>query len=722
MSRVLIITSDDADASVLIRALHNASDGPFDIELTSRLDTAIERLSQGGIDAILVNLNLPDSTGIATFNRLYGHAGFVPIITLAGNDDEPLAREAVQCGSQGYLSQGYYESYLAPQSLRNVIERKGVEESLYKERAQAEITLNCIGDAVISTDSIGIITFFNIAAETMTGWSRENAKGRVIADVLKIVDSETRMPLFPHPVESVLRTQDIVGFANYTVLIRTDGAEIAIEHSIAPLKGCNGEVTGAVIMFHDVTVTRELIARMAHLGHHDFLTGLPNRVLLKDRIQNSLTLAQRHATQIAILFLDIDNFKQTNDSLGHEVGDKLLQQIAGELTSCVRSGDTISRMGGDEFVILLSDDVTPMIVSSIAEKIRYILALPHVLMGHDIYITVSIGVSMYPSDGRDVGVLLKNADTAMYSAKEKGRDNCQFFDNEMNARAVERQLIESSLRRALIRHEFLLYYQPKVNLVTGKITGAEALLRWVHPEWGLVLPGRFISIAEECGLIIQIGRWVLREACLQAKRWIDMGINAIPIAVNISALEFRHKDFLPGLRTILAESALPPEYLQLEITESVLMHDSVASAGTMAQLSGMGVLLAVDDFGTGYSSLSYLKQFPINVLKIDQSFVRDITASKTDSVIVSAIIDMGNQLKQVVVAEGIENSQQLTFLKLLHCCEGQGYLFSPPVTPEDFTAMLYSYSASSFRESNQDYLPDSPFDFTVALAEPARPL
>jgi predicted signal transduction protein with EAL and GGDEF domain len=345
-------------------------------------------------------------------------------------------------------------------------------------------------------------------------------------------------------------------------------------------------------------------------------------------------------------------------------------------------------LGGDEFVVVAAEDRHAEGAAVTAEKILNALNLPHFIDRHELHVTTSIGISVYPMDGKDSETLIKNADTAMYHAKECGRNNYQFFKREMNVRAVERQVIEANLRRAIEKNEFVLHYQPTVNLKTGLICGAEALLRWIHPKWGLVLPERFISIAEECGLIVPIGRWVLREACSQAKRWQDAGLKPGAIAVNVSALEFRRKDFTDSVRAILRETGLDSHYLQLEITESALMRDAQSSADILRQFKDMGLQLAVDDFGTGYSSLSYLNQFPIDVLKIDRSFVHDIASESGNGIIVSAVIGMGNNLKQRVIAEGVEEQKQLTFLKERECDEGQGYLFSRPLSAQQFTTLL----------------------------------
>jgi EAL domain-containing protein (putative c-di-GMP-specific phosphodiesterase class I) len=354
----------------------------------------------------------------------------------------------------------------------------------------------------------------------------------------------------------------------------------------------------------------------------------------------------------------------------------------------VRASDTVSRQGGDEFVILLSEITLPEHAATSAKKILLSLNARHSIGGQDLHIDGSIGISVYPEDGEDAETLIKNADTAMYHAKEHGRNNFQFFTTEMNLRAVERQSLEGSLRRAIEREEFLLHYQPKVNLDTGEITGVEALIRWQQPERGLVPPSQFVPVAEDCGLIIQIGRWVLHEACRQARAWQDAGLPLLPLAVNVSAVEFRDEGFVEGLRAILSETGLEARYLELELTEGVLMEHAESTASVLKQLKMMGVHLVVDDFGTGYSSLSYLQQFPIDVLKIDQSFVHRITADLDDSPIVSAIIDMGKNLKQRVIAEGIETQEQLAFLQAHHCAEGQGYLFSQPLAAAQFAHLL----------------------------------
>ena len=428
--------------------------------------------------------------------------------------------------------------------------------------------------------------------------------------------------------------------------------------------------------------------QMAHSAEHDFLTGLPNRMLLNDRIGRAIALATRHTKKVAVLFLDLDGFKHINDSLGHPIGDKLLQSVAKRLVDCIRDSDSVSRQGGDEFVVLLLELEQAEDAAVTARRMLQAVAQPHCVDRHDLHVTASIGVSVYPDDGLDADTLIKNADTAMYQAKENGRRSFQFFKPVMNARAVERQFIEEGLRRALERQEFALHYQPKVNLTTGAITGAEALLRWTHPTRGSISPAQFIPIAEDCGLILPIGAWVLREACAQARAWMDAGLPVTSMAVNVSAMEFRDKNFLQGLFTILAETGLDPMSLELELTESVLMKHAASTASILQTLRKRGIQVAVDDFGTGYSSLNYLQKFPVDAVKIDQSFVRQISSAGDDTTIVKAVIGMARGLKLRVIAEGVETLEEVAFLRAYRCEEAQGHYFSRPVSAQQFAMLL----------------------------------
>ena len=570
---------------------------------------------------------------------------------------------------------------------RDSIERALAEQVLFAEKDRAQVTLNSIGDAVACTDISGNLTFLNIVGEHMTGWSQQEAVGRPMDEVLRISDGKSRQPI-PNPMESAVAQDQIFHLPANCILTRRDGFEFTIEDSIAPIHDHTGQITGAVIVFRDVSASRAMRLEMTHSAEHDLLTGLPNRWLLNDRISQAIALAPRQMNQVAVLFLDLDGFKHINDSLGHSAGDKLLQSVAKRLADCVRGSDTVSRLGGDEYVVLLSALEQGEDTAAAAKRMLRLVAETHSIAGRDLHITASIGISVYPDDGPDAETLIKNADTAMYQAKENGRQRFQFFKPAMNVRAVERQSIEESLRGGLERNEFALHYQPKINLRTGAITGAEALLRWTHPTRGPVSPAEFIPVAEDCGLILPLGAWVLRKACAQAQAWIDAGLPLTSIAVNVSAVQFQEENFLDDLFKVLEETSLDPTRLEIELTESVLMKRAGATASILQALREKRVRVSIDDFGTGYSSLSYLRKFPVDALKIDQSFVRQIGVADDETTIVKAVIGMARGLKLRVIAEGVETPEQLAFLRAHHCDEAQGFYFSRPIPPQQFASLL----------------------------------
>jgi diguanylate cyclase (GGDEF)-like protein/PAS domain S-box-containing protein len=685
--RILVIEDNSVVAHAIQAALAHSRTGPFDVEWVRLLSDGLARLTGEGIAAILLNLFLPDSRGIETFDKLHRVSPGIPILVLCGGNDESLAQQAVARGAQIYLRPAHLRRHPLQSILRSSIKRNTAEDVLCAERERTQVILNAIGDGVLCTDNEGNVTSLNLVAQSMTGWPREEAAGHPFADIFKTIDAATRLPA-QNFMQKALQQNRAVRLPENCVLARRDGFESAIEGSLTPVHDRAGHVTGAVIVFHDVTEPRTMWLEMIRAAQHDCLTNLPNRLLINDRISQSISLARRQNKQIGVIFVDLDRFKYINDSLGHAVGDKLLQSVAERLSSSVRSSDTVSRQGGDEFVILLPDIAHPSDAAASAEKLLSSLRAPHSIEGYDLHIDGSIGISIFPEDGGDAETLIKHADTAMYHAKESGRNNFQFFAAEMNAKAVQRQSLESNLRHALDRNEFVLHYQPKVNLATGKITGVEALIRWHHPQRGLTRPSLFVPIAEDCGLILPIGRWVLREACRQVRAWQDARLPLIPVAVNVSAVEFRAKNFLEGVCETLAETGVEPCYLEFEVTEGVLMEDTSATAHVLQKLRIMGIRLTVDDFGTGYSSLSYLRQFPIDALKIDRSFVRRINISPDDASIVSAAINMGWSLKRRVIAEGVETPQQLAFLQAQHCAEGQGYLFGRPMIASAFAKLL----------------------------------
>jgi diguanylate cyclase (GGDEF)-like protein/PAS domain S-box-containing protein len=714
---ILIVDDQQPNVILLETMLHEA--GYTCIASTTDPQAVCELHRKNCYDLILLDLQMPGFDGFQVMEGLkeIEPDGYLPVLVITAQPGHKT--RALQAGAKDFISKPYdlievqtriYNMlevrllYMESASYCKVLEDtvkelreaesvlRATEEVLFEEKERAQVTLNSIGDAVITADVKGNITYLNLVAERLTGWSRDDAMGRSLDQMFKNVDGTTRLPV-QNPTESAIKLNSIVSASQNIVLIRRDGSEYGIEASAAPIHDRQGQVIGAVMVSHDVTEARVIALKMAYLAQHDFLTGLPNRTLLHDRIAQAIGLARRHHRQVALLYLDLDHFKNVNDSLGHAIGDQLLQSVAKRLTDSVRSSDTVCRQGGDEFVILLSEIEHVQEATQFAEKLLKALAIPHHIGGHELHVTMSIGISLYPDGGEDVEAVLRSADTAMYHAKESGRNNYQFFTQDMNTRAVERSALEGSLRRALSRGEFVLHYQPKINLESGDVTGVEALIRWMNPLLGLVPPAQFVPIAEDCGLIVPIGEWVLREACRQAKAWQDMGLRAVPVAVNISAVQFKHNNFLESLEDILKDTGLAPHFLELDLTESVLMQDVESSTFVLQEHKAMGVQLSIDNFGTGYSSLNYLNHFPIDMLKIDQSFVRDITAITTDSdgaTLIGAVIGMGKNLKARVVAEGVETSEQLAFLQTLQCDEGQGFHFSHPLCAEEFEALLGS--------------------------------
>jgi len=687
---VLLVEDNPGDAR-LLREIFN-EDHSLGAEFIHMecLGDAEKYLARHMVDIVLLDLGLPDAQGLEAVRRARAAAPGVALVVLTGLDDESLAGQSIQEGAQDYLVK---ESYGSPRgllrTLRHAVERKAMEEALFAEKERAQVTLDSIGDAVICTDVSGNITFLNIVAEKLTGWSRRAAMGHPMIEVFRVTDAASHETVAKPPgARTVPAASEHSPSAR--MLVRSDGSVIPIEDCVAPIHDRAGQETGTVIVFRDVSVARAMAQQISHSAAHDYLTGLPNRMLLNDRIGHAIALAPRHRSKVAVLFLDLDGFKYINDSLGHPVGDKLLQSIAKRLVDCVRGSDTVSRQGGDEFVVLLSELQNMEDAAILARRILKAVAEAHSIDHHELHVTTSIGLSVFPDDGPDAETLIKNADTAMYQAKENGRQSYQFFKPAMKVRAVERQSVEESLRRALQRQEFKLQYQPKIDLATGAITGAEALVRWMHPTRGLVSPARFIPIAEDCGLILPIGAWVLREACTQARAWLDKGLRVSTMAVNVSAMEFRDDNFLESLFGILRDTGLDPEYLELELTESVLMKRAESTASILQILRERGVKIAIDDFGTGYSSLSYLRKFPVDALKIDQSFVRQISTVGDDTTIVTAVIGMARSLKLRVIAEGVETLEELEFLRAQKCDEAQGFYFSRPIPPDRFAELLRS--------------------------------
>ncbi|MEK7851666.1 MAG: EAL domain-containing protein [Deltaproteobacteria bacterium] len=537
-------------------------------------------------------------------------------------------------------------------------------------------------EAIVITDTANKIISVNPAFERITGFTPEDMMGK---DPKAMSSGRHDSEFYRGMWDSINKT----GHWHGEIWDRRKNGELYPKWlSISTINDEKGGVANYIGIFADITERKKAEERLDFMAHFDALTGLPNRILLKDRTEQSIASSRRSDTKTGILFLDLDHFKNINDSLGHRIGDMLLKDMAERLKGLLRESDTVARIGGDEFVILLPDIIGLEDAAQVGRKIMDTMKEAFAVDAHTFHTTASIGISLYPDDGEDYDALTKNADTAMYKAKEVGRNNYQFFTQEMNDRVFERLSMENNLRLAIEREEFILYYQPQADLKTGRLIGAEALIRWQHPDMGLILPARFIHIAEDSGLIVPIGEWVLRTACRQNREWQKAGLSAVPISVNLSAVQFRESDFLETVARAVKDTEIDPHSLELELTERAIMQDVESAVVIMRQMKEMGFKLAIDDFGTGYSSLSYLKRFPIDRLKIDQSFIRDINTDPDDAAITLAVISMAHSLGLKVIAEGVETAEQLAFLKEHGCDEIQGYYFGKSLPSDEFEMFL----------------------------------
>lgn len=684
---VLFIENDEDYAEFIEAMFRLQSPVIFCLTKADGIEAARPELESGLMDVVLLDLALSGAHQQEAVAEVRALAPRVAIVLLTCREDESTAITAMKEGAQDYLVRGQIEPRELMRALRNAIERKVLEEALFEEKERAQVTLDSIGDAVICTDEKGNISFLNPVAESMTGCSLNDAVGRPLTETFQITDATTG-EVAANPMATALGQNRPGRLPANCILTRSDGHQIFIEDSVAPIADRFGTARGSVLVFRDVTRARALAAQVAHLAEHDFLTGLPNRLLLRDRLNQAIAQSKRRGSLIAILFLDLDGFKHINDSLGHSVGDKVLQSVANRLLGCIRDPDTVSRQGGDEFLIVLQDLKRAEEAGILATRVLESVAEIHTIDSHELLITTSIGISIYPDDGLTAETLIQNADTAMYQTKEHGRDGFRYFKPEMNVIAVERQSVEAGLRHAIERKELVLHYQPIVDLRTGTICGAEALLRWNHPTRGVVCPMKFIPIAEATGLILPIGNWVLREACAQFQRWEAAGLVLGAISVNVSAIQFQSEEFLNGLFAMLQETGFDAKKLELELTETVLMKHPDDASSILQQLRSRGIRISLDDFGTGYSSLNYLRKFPLDSLKIDQSFVRQIANANEDATLIKAILTMAKSLNLSAIAEGVETAAELGFLKENGCELAQGYLFSKPVSAEQFTQLL----------------------------------
>jgi len=573
------------------------------------------------------------------------------------------------------------------------------------ERKQAEVAIRKlssamekVADSIFITDVNGVIEYTNAAFEMVTGFCREEALGQTP----RVMKSGKHDEQFYQQIWDTVLQGEV--YRNVCINRRKDGQLYHEAITITPLSDEQGKITHFITSGKDITENIQTQERLHHLAHHDALTGLPNRILFVDRLKIALKRAERRKRAVAVMFLDMDRFKIVNDTLGHEAGDRLLQAMAARLHACVREGDTVARFGGDEFAGFLSDVASPEDVALVVTKFLDALAPPFTIDGHELFISGSIGISLYPNDGVDTQTLMKNADTAMYRAKQMGGNTSEFYYAEMNAHALTRLNRETGLRRALEREEFIVHYQPQFDLNGGAVVGFEALIRWESLESGAVLPADFIPLLEETGLIVPVGEWILRTACAQHAAWRLAGLPPLRMAVNISSRQFDGNELMETVQRVMQEENMQPEFLELEITESILMKNAEPDIEAWQALSKLGMRFAIDDFGTGYSSLTYLKRFPINILKIDKAFVQDITVNADDAAIVRAIITMAHSLGMKTVAEGVETHEQLEFLRTQGCDFAQGYYFSPALPGDEIERLLKVNLPLNSQISNEDMI------------------
>jgi diguanylate cyclase (GGDEF)-like protein/PAS domain S-box-containing protein len=631
-------------------------------------------------DIILMDFVMPGIDGVAACAKLQElpDGENTPVIMITSLEDEDSVNLAFDAGATDYISKPINWAVLR-QRLNRLLRARHTEMNLNQSEAFAHSIINHAIEGIVTIDINGIIEYINPAAEKIFGYMASEIVGENIDTIIpKLYYKEDEE--LDEKYQFIDKNREIVGK-------RKDESTLPIDLTIS--KFYAGKKCFFTIMLRDITERKQYEERIRYQAFYDSLTGLPNRLLLKERMGLEIAHAKQTSQKLALMYLDLDRFKLINDTLGHDIGDKLLKEIAERLKACVRQDDTVARIGGDEFVTLLPGINRGENVGKIANKILEAIREPVIIEEHEMYLTISIGVTIFPDDGENDENLLTNADVAMYRAKEKGKNNFQLYTPELNDKALERLAMENSLRRALEYKEFVVYYQPKVDAKNEEVIGMEALIRWQHPNWGLVPPYKFIPIAEETGLIVPIGEWVLHTACAQNKALQNAGFPPLTVAVNLSARQFELQDLTKMVSKILEETGLDPQYLELEITESIAMQNIEHTLKMINELKEMGVKFAIDDFGTGYSSLSQLNSFSINKLKIDRSFVSKIGGKDGNSIIASTVLALGKSLELGVVAEGVETKEQVEFFKENECDEMQGYYFGRPMSNEKFEKFYY---------------------------------
>lgn len=679
--RVLLVEDSEDDAILLQGELKRGGYAPFLLRVETPAEMK-EALDHKQWDIIISDYSLPRFSGLAALELFQRTQLDLPFIILSGNIGEDIAVEAMKAGAHDYIMKDNLKR-LTPaiqRELREAIERSArrkAELAIHENEKRFRSLIENSSDVTTVLDAYGAILYQSPSVERVLGYTPEDLLGKTFWEYIHTDDAGSVSTAF---VQRFLQP-DAVSIPVEFRFRHADGTWRFLEALNGKLlQDASGP--SIVVNSRDITARKRDEQTIRHLAYYDALTNLPNRTLFHDRLTLALAQAHRSKQRLAVMILDLDRFKTITDTLGHAVGDRILANVGKRLEDSLREGDTVARSGGDEFMLLLPGLSGVEDAGKIAQKILGIFATPFLSGGEELHVTASIGVCLYPSDGEDAETLIKNADVTMYRAKEQGRNNYQLYAPGMNAKAHERLSLENRLRRALEQDQFVVYYQPQISLHNGRMVGVEALVRWQHPELGLLFPGSFIPIAEESGLILPLSEWVLQTACAQNKSWQESGMPPLRMAVNLSARHFMQKDLVDTVKRILRDTRLEAEYLEIELTESIFMGKADAATATLRELKAMGAHLSIDDFGTGFSSLSYLKRFPVSTLKIDQSFVQDIPNDADDAAIAQLIIAMAHSLNLRVIAEGVETQEQLDFLRSHDCDEMQGFLFSKAVPPE----------------------------------------
>ena len=685
--KILLVEDNPADAvyiELLLGEIEREHGQRYILETTGSISEGLKALECDAFDVVLLDFELPDSSGFDTLRRVQGAAPDTTIVALTGHSDEEFAARAISMGVQDYLIKGRIVSDLLYRAILYAIERKKSEQLLKnsEERFRAFFELTGVG-AFQADPRDGRLVLVNRSFCKITGYGGEDMMSLTLPGITHPDDLADHLREF----EMLLAGKQ----AQYDTdkrFLHKDGRTVWVHLSLTLLRDRKGLPLRAIGIVQDITGKKSAEEEIRHIANHDALTGLPNRRLFIELTRLEMAQAGRNREKIAFLFLDMDRFKDVNDALGHGAGDEMLVEVASRIRSNLRKSDTVARVGGDEFNIILPGIARAEDGAEIASKLVESFQAPFFIAGHELRMTASIGISVYPDDDTDMDNLFRYADIAMYHAKKQGRNAYQFYNPAINTRSIERMAMEGRLRHCLERGELVVHYQPQVDLRTGKIVCAESLVRWDHPGKGLLVPGSFIPIAEETGMISAIDLWVLNTICRQAKAWLNMGHPAFCVAVNLSARLFQDPGLVPKISKTLADSGFPPNCLTLEITEAMAMCNIENTAEKIDALSQMGIHISVGRFGTGYSSLACLKRLPISRLKLDRSFVKDVLTDPGDKAIITALTAMAHSLGMKVVAEGVETEGQLDFLRGAGCDEMQGHLFSRPLPSEEFGKLI----------------------------------